>query len=105
MNSQALLHPSKSSILITRYDSKRSLAIGNFTIKFTKIQYSISVLLLNGNPISDIDLVYHIFPGALPTEETRKCLDKHIDKIRSKLSPTAVTLYRINKYGYILLAN
>jgi hypothetical protein len=61
------------------------------------------LLLLQGSPTADATLIQRVFPGQA-VEETRIALKKHIDNICSKLIPHRLKVFRINQYGYILVA-
>ena len=96
--------PSIGHHRVQRNDESRVLVIDCLLVRFTQIEYRLVMPLLEGLPISDIDLVREAFSCKVDSW-IRQSLDKHIDKIRNKLRPLGLDVYRITRYGYILLAN
>ena len=88
---------------IQRNDDNRVLIVDNSLVKFTPTEYQFLMHLLEGGPVSDVDLVRAIFRCNLD-RYVRESLNKYMDKIRSKLRPLGLNIHRVAKYGYILLA-
>lgn len=88
---------------IQRDDASRVLIVDCLLVRFTPTEYRLLMPLLQGYPLSDLDLVRSAFSCDLDSC-VRENLDKHIDKIRSKLRPSGLNIYRVAKYGYVLLA-
>lgn len=86
-------------------DTNNALIIDFSTsIGFSLIQYKLLKPLVESQlvPVSDAELV----KGAYAIEKWWEILDnleKHIDKIRSRLSPYDLYVYRVVSYGYVLL--
>jgi DNA-binding response OmpR family regulator len=95
--------PSIGTHHIHRNDENRILVVDSLMIKFTPIEYRLLLSLLSGQVVADSNLARE----ALSCEMDRgvqKNLDKHIDKIRSKLRLAGLGVHRVSKYGYVLLA-
>jgi DNA-binding response OmpR family regulator len=88
---------------IQRNDESRILVVDSLMIKFTPIEYRLLLSLLSGQPVADPKLVREAFACELD-RSVQKNLDKHIDKIRSKLQLAELSVHRVSKYGYVLLA-
>lgn len=88
---------------IQRNDEIRALIVDSILIRFTPREYCLILLLLPGLPMPDTRLAVEMYSCDEMDSSLRECLDKHIDKIRSKLRPSGLDVYRIAKYGYILL--
>lgn len=88
---------------IQRNDEIRALIVDSIIVRFSPKEYCLILLLLPGLPIPDIRLAVEVYSCNQMDQSLRECLDKHIDKIRSKLRPSGLDVYRIAKYGYILL--
>jgi DNA-binding response OmpR family regulator len=73
-------------------------------VKFTPIEYQLLLLLLQGQVIADSQMVQEAFRSDL-NSSIRINLDKHINKMRSKLRPSGLNIHRVAKYGYVLLAD
>lgn len=102
MSSKLISCPSIGTHRIQRNDESRALIVDDLLIKFTPIQYQLLLLLLEGLPASDIHLVKTVFSNDLDSS-ARENLDKHIDKMLSKLRPSGLNIHRVGKYGYVLL--
>ena len=103
MSSALLSCPSIGTHRIQRNDINRILIIDNIMVRFTPIEYRLLVHLLNGQAVSDVELIKAAF-GSEAAISARENLDKHIDKMRSKLQPSGLNIHRVAKYGYVLLA-
>ncbi len=91
---------------IQRNDECRIVVIDGIVIKFTPTQYRLLVLLLEGQPVADAQLLRATLTGNINSPISNyKVLEKHIEKIRSKLCLHGLTIHRIAKYGYLLLAD
>lgn len=88
---------------IQRNDEIRALIVDSILVRFTPKEYHLILLLLPGLPMPDTRLAVEVYSCNQMDSSLRECLDKHIDKIRSKLRPSDLDVYRIAKYGYILL--
>lgn len=88
---------------IQRNDESRILVVDSLIIKFTPIEYRLLLSLLSGQAVADSNLAREALSCELD-RSVQKNLDKHIDKIRSKLQLTGLGVHRVSKYGYILLA-
>ena len=102
MPSPLLACPAIGSHCIHRCDENRSLLVDTSLIRFTPTEYRLLVPLLEGRPISDNDLAQYAFCSKIE-HFVRGNLDKHMDKIRFKIRPVGLDVYRVTKYGYILL--
>ena len=89
---------------IQRNDECRIVVIDGIVIKFTPTQYRLLVLLLEGRPVADAQLLRATLTCGEDSPISR-VLEKHIEKIRSKLRLYGLTIHRIAKYGYLLLAD
>lgn len=89
--------------MIQRNDVRTILVIDHMVIRFTPREYRIMLYLLKGEAVTDTTLIQEALSGR-DDPTLRYNLDKYIDKIRGKLSPFGLSIYRIVKYGYILLA-
>lgn len=88
---------------IQRSDECRILLIDHILVKFTPTEYRLLVPLLSGKAVADTDLVWEAFACDV-SPQVCKNIDKHIDKIRSKLHLCGLNIHRVAKYGYLLLA-
>ena len=86
-----------------RNDESRILVVDSLMMKFTPIEYRLLLFLLSGQVMADSDLVREAFSCELD-RSAQKNLDKHIDKIRTKLQLAGLGVHRVSKYGYVLLA-
>ncbi|HEV2236612.1 MAG TPA: winged helix-turn-helix domain-containing protein [Ktedonobacterales bacterium] len=89
---------------ITTYDEHRLLLIDGNPVRFTPLEYRLIRLLLDhaGIPVPFDDLTRAAFQQDADLS-TRRALDKHIDRLRSKLRPVGLTLAHVSRYGYVLL--
>ena len=79
------------------------LVIDHMVVTFTPREYRILLHLLEGAAVADSYLIQEVLDGQ-DHPVFRHNLDKYIDKIRSKLCPFGLSIYRVMKYGHILLA-
>jgi len=87
---------------VQRCDEYRTLIIDTIVVKFTPMQYRVLISLLNGQTISDIDLIRTVF-GSQADLCDYKRLRKHIDKARVKLRSAGLDICRMPKRGYVLV--
>ena len=83
-------------------DKQHTIIIGDITVALTPTEYSLLYPLRKGMPIAYADLAmmaYHYTAD----EKVRTMMDKHIDRIRSKLRNTGIYVYCVIHYGYLLL--
>ncbi len=86
-----------------RNDESRILIVDSLMMKFTPIEYRLLLSLLSERVMADS----HLAREALMCELARsvqKNLDKHIDKMRTKLQLAGLGVHRVSKYGCVLLA-
>ena len=88
---------------IHRNDESRILIVDSLMIKFTPIEYRLLLPLLSERAVADASLAREALSCELD-RSVQKNLDKHIDKIRGKLQPAGLSVHRVSKYGYLLLA-
>ena len=103
MSSALVPCPSIGTHRIQRNDENRILVVDSLMIKFTPIEYRLLLSLLSGQVVADSNLTREALACKLD-RSVRKNLDKHIDKMRSKLQLAGLGLHRVSKYGYVLLA-
>ena len=103
MSSSLVDSPSIGNHRIQRSDKNRALVIDALLLKFSPTEYLLLKPLLSGQAVSEHQLVQDAFSCEM-SPALRENLDKHIDKIRSKLRPSGLDVRRVTKYGYILLA-
>ena len=103
MSSALVPCPSIGTHRIQRNDENRILVVDSLMIKFTPIEYRLLLSLLSGQVVADSNLAREALACKLDWS-VRKNLDKHIDKMRSKLQLAGLSLHRVSKYGYVLLA-
>ena len=104
MSSSFTSYPSIGSHRVQCGDESRVLAVDSLVMKFSPIEYRLLKLLLEGQPVPVLDgeLVQVGFSCGM-NSLARENLDKHIDKIRSKLRPSGLNIHRVTGYGYVLL--
>ncbi|MBV9688689.1 MAG: helix-turn-helix domain-containing protein [Ktedonobacteraceae bacterium] len=108
MDSQPTQFSSKwhlGEYVIQRCDSHRVLLIDSTLVRFTPTEYELVTTLFeqSGKPVPFEQLVHRAFHCELD-HDMRRLLDKHLDRIRSKLRPFSIGIYCIVRYGYILLS-
>jgi DNA-binding response OmpR family regulator len=86
-----------------QYDNlAHSLLIKDTKITLTKTEYRLFYLLRHGYPITYVEMARNTY-SCDADEQVRAMIDKHIDRIRSKLRNTGVYIYCVLSYGYLLL--
>ncbi len=105
MSSTLISCPPIGSHSLQRNDESRLLIVDHLVIKFTLREYRLLLLLLSCMPTSDTSLIQEALLSSEDASSQRQSIDKYIDKIRSKLQPSGLTIRRVSKYGYILLAD
>lgn len=86
-----------------RWDSARHvMAMGEMSIALTPAEYRLLFPLRQGRPVTFARLAYEIYNYAFD-ERVRTMMDKHIDRVRSKLRGSGVYVYCVVGYGYMLL--
>ena len=105
MSSLFTSYPPVGSHRVQCSDESRVVAVDAMAIKFSPIEYRLLKLLLEGQPVPVLDgkLVQVGFSCDM-NSSARENLDKHIDKVRSKLRPSGLNIHRVTGYGYVLLA-
>jgi len=84
-------------------DEQRILLIDEQMIRFPLLHYQMLMQLLPGNVVAEVTLVKALYGCELGTEVSNN-LGKIARKIRSRLYPLGLTVERVAKQGYILLA-
>ena len=80
----------------------RAVTIGATTVVLTSTEYRLLFSLRHGKPITYANLAMMAYTCKMDAK-VRMMMDKHIDRIRSKLRGTGVYVYCVNGYGYLLL--
>lgn len=90
--------------LVRLYHEQRVLAIDGAPVRLTPLEYRLMTLLAQrpGTPIA-FDALTHAAFGRDAHSEVRQALEKHMDRLRSKLRPYGATLPCVMGYGYLLL--
>lgn len=81
---------------------RHSLIIHGVKIRLTKTEYRLLYPLRHSSPLT-YDELAHIVYNCSIDKHTRMMIDKHIDRIRSKLRNSGIYIYCILGYGYLLL--
>ncbi|BCL80632.1 response regulator transcription factor [Ktedonobacteria bacterium brp13] len=81
---------------------KRMITIGDVNVDLTITEFSLLFPLRHGTPTTYTELAEMAY-NYITDEKVRVMMDKHIDRIRSKLRGTGVYVYCILNYGYLLL--
>jgi DNA-binding response OmpR family regulator len=85
------------------WDNERhSIVIGDMTVMLTATEYRLFYPLRHGVPVTYADLALDAY-NYIVDEKVRTMMDKHIDRIRSKLRGTGIYVYCVLSYGYLLL--
>jgi DNA-binding response OmpR family regulator len=71
-------------------------------VALTKTEYRVLFPLRHGVPVTYEDLASTVYNSTVD-KKVRVALDKHVDRIRSKLNSTGMYLYCVQDYGYVLL--
>lgn len=80
---------------------QHSLSVQGVKIKLTKTEYRLLYPLRHGSPLTYEELARIVYNCATD-RHTRMMIDKHIDRIRSKLRDSGIYIYCILGYGYLL---
>jgi DNA-binding response OmpR family regulator len=78
------------------------ITIGDINVCLTMTEFSLLFPLRYGTPTTYAELAEIAYSYAAD-EKVRVMMDKHIDRIRSKLRGTGIYIYCILNYGYLLL--
>ncbi len=92
--------------IVRRLDDVRTLLVDNKALKFTPTEYRLLLRLLEGNPVSDQELIAILFKNWADHDFwARETLSRHLENVRRKLRKRHVKLSirRISAFGYILL--
>lgn len=81
---------------------QHTILIKDTTVTLTPVQYRLLAPLQYGRPVTYTKLAYLTYNCSID-KSVRKAIDKQIDRIRTKLYGTGVTIYCILRYGYVLL--
>jgi DNA-binding response OmpR family regulator len=85
------------------WDSTRhAITVGEITIDLTPAEYRLLYPLRHGYPLTFACLAYEMYNHAFD-ERVRIMMDKHIDRVRTKLRRSRIYIYCVVGYGYILL--
>jgi len=85
------------------WDNERhSIIIGDTTVMLTATEYRLLYPLRRGAPVTYANLALEAYNYTVD-EKVRTMMDKHIDRIRSKLRGTGIYVYCVLTYGYLLL--
>ena len=95
--------PSFGNHRIQRNDTRRILVVDSHALRFSAKQYEALVLLVQGNVVADTELVRAVYSEELYADGSKN-LEKLIRKIREQLYPVGLTIERMAKRAYILLA-
>ena len=99
------------SLYVRRNDGQRILIVHDLkhgyetVLRFTPLEYAVLVPLLENyeRPVAASTLYQVAFASPLAPSNDRR-LYRHIDRMRSKLSPLGLMIRSVNQYGYLLLA-
>jgi DNA-binding response OmpR family regulator len=80
---------------------QHTLIIQGVKIKLTKTEYRLLYPLRHGSPLTYDELAYIVYRCSTD-KHTRMMIDKHIDRMRSKLRNSGIYIYCILGYGYLL---
>ena len=91
---------------IMRFDEVRTLVIGERAVRFTPLEYRLMRLFLArvGELVLYDDLTRAIFERS-DSPASRAALEKHLDRIRSKVRTVGLDLPGVTNYGCLLLWN
>lgn len=81
------------------YERARVMIVDGISpIKLTPKEYSLMEQLLGGKLVKDVNLKPRIFDDLT----SEKAIQRHIDRMRDKLEPAALYIYRRSSVGYYL---
>ena len=96
------LHDSQTERSDIQWDTeRRTIKIGEMTIGLTATEFRLLFPLRHGVPMAYVDLAREAYQYRLD-EKVRKMMDKHIDRIRGKLTGSGIYVYCVLGYGYLL---
>jgi DNA-binding response OmpR family regulator len=81
---------------------RHSIKAGQTLIPLTLTEYRLLFPLRSGTPISYANLAWVAYQYKVDSG-VRTMMDKHIDRIRSKLRGSGIYIYCVLGYGYLLL--
>src|SRR5262249_53773598 len=86
-----------------QWDSERHfITAGQTIVPLTVTEYRLLFPLRSGKPVTYADLAWMAYRYHVD-DRVRSMMDKHIDRIRSKLRGTGFYVYCVLGYGYLLL--
>ncbi|MBV9613979.1 MAG: response regulator transcription factor [Ktedonobacteraceae bacterium] len=80
---------------------RHTLLIKNRTIALTLTEFQLLYPLRTGLPVTYAELALMVYNCSMDNK-VRMMLDKHIDRMRSKLRGTGIYIYCVLGYGYLL---
>jgi DNA-binding response OmpR family regulator len=80
---------------------RRTLHIKNRTIALTSTEFQLLYPLRDGIPVTYANLASIVYHCSMDGK-VRVMLDKHIDRIRSKIRGTGIYIYCVLGYGYMI---
>jgi DNA-binding response OmpR family regulator len=80
---------------------KRTILIKNRVVTLTSTEFQLLYPLRHGTPVTYADLAFTVYRCAMDSK-VRVMLDKHIDRMRSKLRGTGMYIYCVLGYGYMI---
>ena|SRR5579859_935506 len=79
-----------------------SIKAGHILISLTKTEFRLLFPLRSGTPLTYADLARIAYQSPLDSS-VRTLMDKHFDRIRTKLRGSGFYVYCIKGYGYLFL--
>lgn len=83
-------------------DQRRVITIGRRAITLTPIEYRLLLPMRHGIPVTYEQLARAAYNSPLDGK-VRALMDKHIDRMRGKMSGSGFYVYCVLNYGYMLL--
>ncbi len=80
---------------------KRTIFIRNRVVALTSTEFQLLYPLRHGLPVTYADLAFMVYKCSMDGK-VRVMLDKHIDRIRSKIRGTGIYIYCVLGYGYMI---
>jgi DNA-binding response OmpR family regulator len=80
---------------------KRTILIKNRMVALTSTEFQLLYPLRYGTPVTYADLAFMVYRCGMDSK-VRVMLDKHIDRMRSKLRGTGIYIYCVLGYGYMI---
>lgn len=89
---------------IMRFDDVRTFAINGQAVRFTPLEYRLVQLLIDhlGRLVTYDELTQAAF-GSPDSSASRGALEKHLDRIRSKVRTIGLDLPGVTNYGCLLI--